>query len=106
MLAWAGAGVCAYAVLRYLSPLLTPQKECPGNREVAPGKDDNSIEGMTTGSTVIDSAPDASSSLGQALPLVRSQLDELAPQRLEVGGTVVVLDVLRVMRDGVDQPVP
>ena len=82
MLAWAGAGVCAYAVLRYLSALLTPQKECPGNREVAPGKDDNSIEGMTTGSTVIDSAPDPLCSVGQALPLCGSQLDELSPQRL------------------------
>ena len=45
MLAWAGAGECAYAVLRYLSALLTPQKECPGNREAAPGKDGNSIKG-------------------------------------------------------------
>ena len=65
-----------------------------------------SIEGMNHGNTVMDGAPCASCSVGQALPLGWSQLDELAAQRLELGGSVVVLDVLRVVRDGVDQPVP
>ena len=54
----------------------------------------------------MDGAPGASCSVGQAFPIGWSQLDELAPQDLELGGPVIVLDVLRVVRDGVDQPVP
>ena len=95
------------------SPLAPPtcqhccqSKNCPGNREVAPGEEEEIDRGQAPGNTVLDGAPGASCSVGQALPLGWSQLDELAPQRLELGGSVVILDVLRVVRDGVDQPVP
>jgi hypothetical protein len=44
-------------------------------------------------------------SVGQLLPVAKGQLDELAAQCLELGGTVVVLDVLREVRDGVDQAI-
>src|SRR5690606_35047505 len=36
-----------------------------------------------------------SGGVGQLLPVAGGQLDELAAQRLELGGTIVVLDVLR-----------
>jgi len=43
-------------VISKLSAVLTPQKECPANREVAPGKDGNAINEMfpeTPSSTVL-----------------------------------------------------
>ena len=57
------------------------------------------------GNTVIDGAPGPSCNLAQTLPLGWRQLDELAPLRLELRGPVVVLDILRKMRYGVDQSV-
>src|SRR5690606_29178165 len=46
-----------------------------------------------------------SGGVGQLLPVAGGQLDELAAQRLELGGTIVVLDVLREVRNGVDQTI-
>jgi len=46
-----------------------------------------------------------SGSVGQLLPVAGGELDELAAQRLELGGAVVVLDVLRVVRDGIDEAI-
>ena len=88
-----------------LSALLTAKRK-PGQPKGCAGQGSDFDQGYDPGNTVIDGAPVPSCSLGQALPVGWSQLDELATQRLELNSLVVVIDVLRVVRDGVDQPVP
>lgn len=56
-----------------------------------------------TRNTVTDGVPDRSGNVGQALPLGRRQLAELAPQRLKLGRPVAVIDILREVCDSVDE---
>ena len=45
---------------------------------------------------------ESSGSFGELLPLFAGKLDQLAADRLELGGTVVVFDFLRVVGDSIN----
>src|SRR2546430_1679674 len=47
----------------------------------------------------------SSGGFGELLPFLAGKLDQLAADRLEFGGAVVIFDFLRVVGDGVDQTV-
>ena len=45
---------------------------------------------------------ESSGSFGELLPFFAGKLNQLAADRLELGGTVIVFDFLRVVGDGVN----
>ena len=65
----------------------------------------NSIWGKSPEAPLASALRGYSGGVGQLLPVAGGQLDELAPQSLEVGSPVVVRHLLRVVGDSVDQAV-
>ena len=87
------------------SALLTAEKSARAAVRLHRAKGRTSIRATSPEALPVAARRGVSGGVRHLLPVAGSQLDELATQRLELGGTVVVLDALREVRDGVDQAV-